>query len=133
MQVVQDLATFATVRYSTNLLPLKLILHQESGFSKKLISSPYFKVAPWGQTMQSCICSSIIVICLMVFISNTSLRRSSTTIIEWKMKVESLNYLTLELIRLLTKIRSTNKVIFVVSFKLQAKAVGCRFDIECKL
>ena len=34
VQAVQDLAGFATARHPTHPLPLKRILHQESGFSQ---------------------------------------------------------------------------------------------------
>ncbi len=76
--VVQDLAVSATARHPTHLLPLKLMLHWESGFSKP-ITSPRFKVAPWGRTMQGYSRSSIIAAYLIAFIGGTRLTRFSTT------------------------------------------------------
>ncbi len=78
LQVVQNLALSATARHPTHLLPLKLMLYRESGFSKP-ITSPRFKVAPWGRTMQGYSRSSIIATYLMAFIGSTKLTRSSTT------------------------------------------------------
>ncbi len=99
---VQDLAIAATARHTTHLLPLKLMCHQESGFSK-LITSPRFKVASCGRTMRGYSRSNIIATYLMALIGSTKLTRSSTTTMEWNMKVESPSHLAPELVGLLTE------------------------------
>lgn len=119
VQVVQDLAVFATAKYPIYPLSIKLISHWELGFSQAehFITFQSGSMRLNNARLYTLLQSLPLILWLSLVVqgwhapvlpSSTRLICSSTTIKKWKIKIGSINHIALELVGLILQTRQVN-------------------------